>query len=125
MRDPEQADQDVEPENQRKDANDVASLQPGRGCYTAYLTAQGRMIADAYVYELGDLMLLSVARAVTDTVLAKFDQFIFSEDVQLGDVSDTFAQIAVIGPRAAAVLRKDELTRERLEFTLRVIWGKP
>jgi folate-binding protein YgfZ len=85
--------------------NDVASLQPGRGCYTAYLTAQGRMIADAYVYELGDLMLLSVARAVTDTVLAKFDQFIFSEDVQLGDVSDTFAQIAVIGPRAAAVLR--------------------
>jgi signal transduction histidine kinase/CheY-like chemotaxis protein len=27
-------------------------------------------------------------------------------------------------PRAAAVLRKDELTRERLEFTLRVIGGK-
>jgi len=24
-------------------------------------------------------------------------------------------------PRAAAVLRKDELTRERLEFTLRVV----
>src|SRR5262249_19793137 len=42
--------------------NDVASLEPGRGCYTAYLTAQGRMIADAYIYELGDLMLLSVAR---------------------------------------------------------------
>ena len=26
-------------------------------------------------------------------------------------------------PRAAAVLRKDELTRERLEFTLRVVIG--
>jgi folate-binding protein YgfZ len=84
--------------------NDIAGLQPGTGCYAAYLTAQGRMIADAYVYELGDLMLLSVARAVKDTVLAKFDQFIFSEDVQLGDVTDTFAQIAVIGPRAAARL---------------------
>ena len=84
--------------------NDVAVLQAGQGCYTAYLTAQGRMIADAYVYELGDLMLLSVARAVKDTVLAKFDQFIFSENVQLGDVTDTFAQVAVIGPRSAAVL---------------------
>jgi signal transduction histidine kinase len=28
-------------------------------------------------------------------------------------------------PRAAAVLRKDELTRERLEFTLRVVVGEP
>jgi len=28
-------------------------------------------------------------------------------------------------PRAAAVLRKDELTRDRLEFTLRVIRGEP
>jgi len=84
--------------------NDVASLKAGQGCYTAYLTAQGRMIADAYVYELGDLMLLSVAREVKDAVLAKFDQFIFSEDVQLGDVTGTFAQIAVVGRKATAAV---------------------
>ena len=33
--------------------------------------------------------------------MAKLDQFIFSEDVQLGDVTDTFAQMAVVGPEAA------------------------
>ena len=44
------------------------------------------------------------ARRRRTTVLAKLDQFIFSEDVQLGDVSDTFAQIAVVGPDAAAVV---------------------
>ena len=38
-----------------------------------------------------------------DTVLAKLDQFIFSEDVQLGDVTDTFAQIA---DRRTAVQRR-------------------
>jgi folate-binding protein YgfZ len=37
-------------------------------------------------------------------VLARLDQFIFTEDVQLGDVTTTFAQIAVVGPRAADVL---------------------
>ena len=43
--------------------NDIAGLTPGQGCYTAYLTAQGRMIADLFVYELGDLMLLILVHA--------------------------------------------------------------
>lgn len=84
--------------------NDIVALQPGQGCYTAYLTAQGRMIADLYAYELGDVLLLTMAGAVKDGVMAKLDQFIFSEDVQLGDVSGTFAQIGVVGPDAAAVV---------------------
>jgi folate-binding protein YgfZ len=81
--------------------NDVVALKAGEGCYSAYLTAQGRMISDLYVYELGDTMLLTMAGDVKDAVLAKLDQFIFSEDVQLGDVTETFAQIAVVGPDAA------------------------
>jgi folate-binding protein YgfZ len=84
--------------------NDVVALKSGQGCYSAYLTAQGRMIADLHVYELGDVMLLTLAGDVKDAVLAKLDQFIFTEDVQLGDVTDTFAQIAVVGPDAAQVV---------------------
>src|SRR4051812_48379786 len=84
--------------------NDIVVLTAGQGCYTAYLTAQGRMIADLYAYELGDVLLLMLAGSVKDTVIAKLDQFIFSEDVQLGDVSDTFAQVAVVGPGAAAIV---------------------
>lgn len=84
--------------------NDIAALRPGLGCYTAYLTAQGRMIADAWVYELGDVIMLSVAGGVKDSLLAKLDQFIFSEDVQLGDVTGTFAQIGVVGPASAPIV---------------------
>ena len=84
--------------------NDTAALRAGTGCYAAYLTAQGRMIADLYVYELGDVMLLMMESGVKDAVMAKLDQFIFSEDVQLGDVTASFAQIAVIGPEAGAVV---------------------
>jgi tRNA-modifying protein YgfZ len=86
--------------------NDVVALAAGQGCYAAYLTAQGRMIADMHVYELGDTMLLTMAGDVKDAVLAKLDQFIFGEDVQLGDVTATFAQIAVVGPAAAASIAK-------------------
>jgi folate-binding protein YgfZ len=84
--------------------NDVAGLKAGQGCYAAYLTAQGRMIADLHVYELGDVMLLTVPIAARDTVLAKLDQFVFSEDVQLGDVTDTFASLGLVGPLAARTL---------------------
>ena len=39
-------------------------------------------------------------------MLAKLDQFIFTEDVQLGDVTGTFAQIAVVGPDAGATIAR-------------------
>jgi folate-binding protein YgfZ len=84
--------------------NDIVALGAGQGCYSAYLTAQGRMISDLFVYELGDAILLALPLATKDTVLAKLDQFIFSEDVQLGDVSDPFATVAVVGPAAAAMV---------------------
>jgi folate-binding protein YgfZ len=89
--------------------NDVVALRAGQGCYAAYLTPQGRMITDLWVYELGDVILLVMSRDVKDTVLAKLDQFLFTEDVQLGDVSGTFACVAVVGPGATAAAR-DVLT---------------
>lgn len=84
--------------------NDITALGPGQGCYAAYLTAQGRMIADLWVYELGDVILLRVLRDVKSTVLERLDQFVFSEDVKLGDVTDAFMAIAVVGPKAATFL---------------------
>jgi folate-binding protein YgfZ len=84
--------------------NDIAALQAGQGCYAAYLTAQGRMIADLWVHELGDVILLRMLLAVKETVLSKLDQFIFSEDVQLGDATGSFACVSIVGPRAAAVV---------------------
>src|SRR5258708_13069053 len=86
--------------------NDIVALKSGEGCYTAYLTPQGRMIADAYVYELGDVMLLSTPRAVTPAVVAKLDQFVFTEDVKIGDDTDHFAQMPLLAPTAAATLAR-------------------
>jgi len=110
--------------------NDVMALKAGDGCYAAYLTPQGRMIADLYVYELGDVILLTLDRGVKETVLTKLDQFIFSEDVQLGDVTDTFAQIAIVGPAAPATVARlltdapvETLSSLREHGNLRATWN--
>jgi folate-binding protein YgfZ len=84
--------------------NDIAVLKPGEGCYAAYLTPQGRMIADLWAFELDDVILIELPRDVKDTVLQKLDQFVFTEDVQLGDVSEAFGGIAVVGPAGAAAV---------------------
>jgi folate-binding protein YgfZ len=86
--------------------NDIAALTAGQGCYAAYLTPQGRMIADLHVYELGDAMLLTLDGDAKDTVLARLDELIFSEDVQVRDVTTVLSQIALVGPEAAPILSK-------------------
>jgi folate-binding protein YgfZ len=84
--------------------NDIVALTPGSGCYTAYLTALGRMIADMRVFETGDALLVDLDGGATPAVRDKWSQFIFSEDVQIQDLSSSTAQVGVYGPAAAAAL---------------------
>src|SRR5919197_5800719 len=84
--------------------NDIAALKSGQGCYAAYLTPQGRMITDLHAYEVGDGILLIVSGGAKETLLTRLDESLFSEDVQLRDVTAAYAQVAVVGPRAAAVV---------------------
>lgn len=84
--------------------NDIAGLRAGTGCYAAYLTPQGRMIADMRVFDLGDALLVDLERDVADAVRARWEQFVFSEDVNVHGLSESAAQIGVYGPRAAEVV---------------------
>ena len=84
--------------------NDIAALEAGTGCYTAMLTAQGRMIADLRVLETGDALLAVAQRSQAASLRDRFDQFIFSEDVAVADVSEATTQLSVIGPNAVAVV---------------------
>jgi folate-binding protein YgfZ len=84
--------------------NDIQALTPGTGCYAAWLTPQGRMLTDLYVFESGDTILLDVPAAELSATLQRLDQFIFSEDVQLVDFSSTLDSVSIHGPGAAALL---------------------
>jgi folate-binding protein YgfZ len=85
-------------------SNDILALAPGFGCYATYLTAQGRMIADMRVFEVGDELLVDLDGTLAQAVADRWSQFIFSEDVQVENVSPTTAQIGIYGPRAAEAL---------------------
>jgi folate-binding protein YgfZ len=84
--------------------NDIAGLRAGTGCYAALLTAQGRMITDMRVRELGDMVLIDLDRVVTPTIREHLDRFVITEDVIVEEVTDVFAQVSVHGPASARIL---------------------
>jgi folate-binding protein YgfZ len=87
--------------------NDTASLIPGRGCYAAWLTPQGRMLCDLHVLESGDMMLLDVPAADVIQIADRLEQFHFTEDVQIAAL-DTLRSVWVHGPSAARLLGHEE-----------------
>lgn len=84
--------------------NDIQSLRPGMGAYAAYLTPQGRMISDMVVLAHPREFLVDVPRVTHHDVAAKFELFVITEDVEIGDATETLACLSVHGPDTARVL---------------------
>ena len=86
--------------------NDVQALTAGGGCYSAWLTPQGRMLTDLHIFESGDMMLVDVPADLVQATLQRLDQFLFSEDVQFADLSESLSSVWLHGPQAAAILER-------------------
>jgi folate-binding protein YgfZ len=85
--------------------NDVAALEPGRGCYAAVLTPKGKILADVRIFALRDGVLvdasLRAAPGWTDVVRKYVNPRVTPYD----DVSQTISDIGVFGPTAPSVVR--------------------
>lgn len=86
--------------------NDILSLTPGTGCYAAWLTPQGRMLTDMHVLHIDGEVVLDVPAELASATLRRLDQSLFSEDVQLSDLSETLVPLWVHGPTAPQVVRQ-------------------
>ena len=95
--------------------NDVQKLKPGAGCYAAHLTPQGKIVAQMHILAEDDALWLSLERASIPHLLSAFDKLLIMEDVQVMDVSNDYSVLAVIGPKAPAVI--ESWTSEPLNLT--------
>ena len=99
--------------------NDVNALGEGEGCYAAYLTPQGRIIADLDLFNIGDTILLDVHIDVQDQLIKRFEEIIFAEDVKIANWTELWVAFSVHGPSSQAVVEAtlekpsalDELTK--------------
>jgi folate-binding protein YgfZ len=86
--------------------NDIQALTAGTGCYSAWLSPQGRMHTDMHVLESGDMILLDIPAETLESTMQRLEQFIFTEDVQVASLAESLAGVWLHGPRAAAVVEQ-------------------
>jgi folate-binding protein YgfZ len=84
--------------------NDIPALSAGTGCYSAWLTPQGRMLTDMHVLESGEMILLDVPAEATEATRERLEQFIFTENVQVESLVGKLIGVWVHGPKAPAVV---------------------
>lgn len=90
---------------QRLMTNDVASLSAGRAQYTAMCYPDGGTVDDLLVYQKGENRYLLVVNASNiDKDLAWMKEHA-AGDVQIDDLSDQIALLAVQGPKAETILK--------------------
>jgi folate-binding protein YgfZ len=84
--------------------NHVQALTPGGGCYAFFLTAQGRIFADATLLCREDDFLLDTEPELAARLAAHIDKYIIADDAVVEDVTANWCCFAVEGPQASRVL---------------------
>ena len=95
----------------------IQDLLPGSGCYTFFLTAQGRIIADANIFCMPDYLLIDTEPETRQRVLEHLDKFIIADDVLLHDFTDDYGTINIEGPQAESVLRRFDVPTAHLPYS--------
>ena len=86
--------------------NDIVALARDRGCYAAYLTPQGRIVADAELFNVGDQLLLDVHESVKEMLIERFTELVFTEDVTVADWTEGWVGFGVTGPTSEQCLAR-------------------
>jgi folate-binding protein YgfZ len=98
--------------------NNVQALVPGEGCYTFFLTAQGRILADANIFSMTDYLLIDTEPETKQKLFEHLDKYIIADDVVLRDFTKDYATISIEGPQAADVLRRANVPVAHLPFAI-------
>src|SRR5438270_11284830 len=84
--------------------NSLRDLPLNHGNYNFLLNPQGRILADMYIYNRGEYLLLDTDRSQLEAVMKTLDHYIIMDDVELADSSETLGAIGICGPKANEVL---------------------
>ncbi len=83
--------------------NHVQQLMPEQGVYAFFLNDKGRILADAYIYNLGESLFLDTEPEVAASLFSHLDRFIIADDVTLEDETASLAAIGLEGPKSLEI----------------------
>lgn len=95
--------------------NDILGLEPGKGCYAAFLTHKGKMLGDMRVFDLGDELLLDCERVALQELFNMIRRYKLGRDVELHKRTLELGLLSVIGPEAPRYAGPEEHDNARVE----------
>src|SRR5919108_3390495 len=84
-------------------SNDVEGLEPGRGCYAAFLTHKGKMLGDLRILDRGEELLLDTERVALQELFNMIRRFKVGFQVELHKRTLERGLVSLLGPRAREV----------------------
>ena len=92
--------------------NDIEALEPGEGCYAAFLTHKGKMRGDLRVLRGEDWIWIDTEPAVLAPLSRTVQMYSIGRDVGFTDVTGERAILSLVGPAARAALDVEPPARE-------------
>jgi len=89
--------------------NDVESLEPGSGCYAAFLTPKGKMLGDLRILDADGELLLDTERVALQELFNMIRRFSIGFELELHKRTLERGLLSLIGPESEAVLGAVEL----------------
>ncbi|MEO8689592.1 MAG: folate-binding protein [Solirubrobacteraceae bacterium] len=88
-------------------SNDIEALEPGQGCYAAFLTPKGKMLGDLRVLNLGGELFLDTERISLQALFNMIRSYKLGRDVELHKRTVERGLLSLVGPGARAAAGAD------------------
>lgn len=85
-------------------SNDVEALEPGSGCYAAFLTPKGKMLGDIRILDTGEEILLDTERVALQELFNMVRRFSVGYAVELHKRTLQGGLLSLLGPDAEATV---------------------
>lgn len=92
--------------------NEIVKLPTETGCEAFFLNAKGKVIDYGMIYSVGESLWIDLEPTRGVLMVKHLDRYIFREDVQLHDRSESHAQIHLAGPKGIELLSLLKLNGE-------------
>jgi folate-binding protein YgfZ len=105
--------------------NDVEALEPGEGCYAAFLTPKGKMLGDVRILAGYDELLLDTERVALQELFNMARRFSVGYEVELHKRTLQRGLLSLIGPDAPALAGAVDLPGEEHAHRATELAGVP
>ncbi len=106
-------------------SNDIEALEPGRGCYAAFLTPKGKMLGDLRVLHLGDELFLDTERVSLQALFNMIRNYKLGRDVELHKRTVERGLLSLVGPGAREAAGAEGLGPDEHDNAAGEIGGVP